>query len=66
MFSSPLRPEQLWGPPSRLFDLVPGALSAEVKRPWREPHRSPLCSAEVKNDDVILRLPIRVHGAERN
>jgi hypothetical protein len=43
VFSSPPRPERLWGPPS-----LQGALSLGVKWPGREADHSPPSSAEVK------------------
>jgi hypothetical protein len=47
IFSSPRRPDGLWGrqPP---IQWVPGALSPGVKRPWLEADHSPPVSAEVK------------------
>jgi hypothetical protein len=48
-FSSPPRPERLWGPPSLLSNGYRGALSLRVKQPGREADHSPLSSAEVKN-----------------
>jgi hypothetical protein len=47
-FSSPPRPERLWGPPSRLSSGYQGILSVGVKRPGREADHSPPTSAEVK------------------
>jgi hypothetical protein len=44
-FSSPQRPDRLWGPLSGHR----GALFSEVKRPVREVAHSPSSSAEVKN-----------------
>jgi hypothetical protein len=62
-FSSPSRPERLWGPTQPLFQWVPGALSLVIKRPGREvdhPHPS---TAEVKNAwSYASTLPIRLHG----
>jgi amino acid transporter len=46
-FSSPPRPERLWGPPSLLRNGYQG-LSLGVKRPGRESNHSPPSSAEVK------------------
>jgi hypothetical protein len=46
-FSSPPRPEQLWGL-SSLLPSVPGALSLGVKWPWCETDHSPSSTAEEK------------------
>jgi hypothetical protein len=48
IFSSPCRPDQLWGPPNLLSKCVPGAPSPGVKLPGREADHSPAASAEVK------------------
>jgi hypothetical protein len=49
-FSSPPRPERLWGPPSLLSNgYWGGGFSLGVKRPGREADHSPPSSAEVKN-----------------
>jgi hypothetical protein len=48
-FSSPPRPERLWGRPSLLSNGYLGALSLGKKRPGREADHSPPSSAEVKN-----------------
>jgi hypothetical protein len=51
LFSSPQRPDQLWGPPSLLYSGYPA-----VRRPERETdHLSP-SSAEVKNGGVVPPL----------
>jgi hypothetical protein len=47
IFSSPRRPDRLWGPPSLLSNGY-RALSAGVNRPGREACRSPPTSAEVR------------------
>jgi hypothetical protein len=47
-FSSPPRPEQLWGLTQPPIQWVPGAPSLGVKRPVREANHSPPSSAEVK------------------
>jgi hypothetical protein len=64
-FSSPPRPERLWGPPCLLSPIqwVPGALSLGVKRPVRETDHSPPSSAEVKNAwSYTATPPVRLHG----
>jgi hypothetical protein len=50
IFSSPSRPDRLWGPPNLLSNGYrgPGNLSPAVKRPVREADHSPPASAEVK------------------
>jgi hypothetical protein len=52
------------GPTQPSFQRVPGALSAEVKRPRREADGSPPTSAEVENDDAIRIFPTP-HGVVR-
>jgi hypothetical protein len=47
LFSSPRRPDRLWGPPNLLSNGHRGLSIPEVRRPWREAHHSPT-SAEVK------------------
>jgi hypothetical protein len=47
-FSSPRRPDRIWGPPNLLSNWVPGALSAGVKRQELEADYSPPASSEVK------------------
>jgi hypothetical protein len=46
-FSSPHRPDQLWGPPSPILNGIPGAISPGVKRPGRGTDHSPQTSAKV-------------------
>jgi hypothetical protein len=43
-----------------------GALSQRVKRPGREADHTPPTSAEVKNVDLYIRSPIRLHGIVLN
>jgi hypothetical protein len=64
IFSSPRRPDLLWGPPSLL---VPGALSPGVKRQGRETDHSPTTSAEVKKMWIYISTPpIRLHGVVKH
>jgi hypothetical protein len=58
IFSSPDRPDRLWGPPIRW---VPG-----VKRPGREVDHSPPTSAKVKKMWIYTATPIRFHGVMLN
>jgi hypothetical protein len=53
IFSSPSRPDRLWGPIQR----VPGALSPGVKRPGHEADHSPPTSAEVKKMWIYTSTP---------
>ena len=48
-FSSPKRPDRLWGPPSLIFSGYRG-ISSGVKRPECDVDHSPPSSAEVKNE----------------
>jgi hypothetical protein len=54
IFSSPSRPDRLWGPPSSYL-WVPEALSPEVKQ--REDHHLPPASAEVKKTWIYTSIP---------
>jgi hypothetical protein len=47
-FSSPLRPERLWGPTQPPIKWVPGALSLGIKRQGREANHSSPSNAEVE------------------
>jgi hypothetical protein len=61
-FSSPPRPDRLWGPPTLLSNWYGGALSLEVKRPEREADHSPPSSETVKNAWSYTSTPIiRLH-----
>jgi hypothetical protein len=48
VFSSPRRPDLLWGPPNLVSNGYGGALSPGIKLPWRKADLSPPASAEVK------------------
>jgi hypothetical protein len=61
-FSSPPRPERLWGPLSLLFNAYRLFFSPGVKRPGREADHSPPSSDEVKNEWSYTTPPIRLHG----
>jgi hypothetical protein len=58
-FSSPQSPDELWGPPSLLYNGYPGRFGrgGGVKRPGREADHAPPYSAEVKNGGTIIPLP---------
>jgi hypothetical protein len=56
IFSSPRRPDWLWGPFS-LLSIGYRALSPEVKRPEREADCSPPTSAEVKKTWIYISAP---------
>jgi hypothetical protein len=53
-FSSPPRPERLWGPASLLSNGYQGLFLWGVKRPGRKADHSPPSSAEVKNGAIPL------------
>jgi hypothetical protein len=59
-FTSPRRPDRLWGPPSLLSNGYLGLPSTGVKRQGREADRSPPASAEVKNMGWMSRGPFLV------
>jgi hypothetical protein len=61
IFTSPFRPDRLWGPPRPLPNGYKGALSSGVKRPGSEADHSPPTSAEVKK-----MRSIRLHGVVLN
>jgi hypothetical protein len=53
IFSSPPRPDRLWGPTQPPIQWVPVALSLGLKRPGHEADPSPPPSAETKECVVI-------------
>jgi hypothetical protein len=57
IFSSPLRPDRLWGPHPASYPMGTGALSPELKRPGREADHSPPTSAEVKKMWIVTSTP---------
>jgi len=62
-FSSPPRPDRLWGPPSVLSKATGGGFTPGVKRPKLEADHSIPSSAEIKNVwSNISTSPIRLHG----
>jgi hypothetical protein len=54
IFSSPRRPDRLWGPPSLLIQRVLGALPPGLKRPEHDADQSPPTSAEVRKTYTSL------------
>jgi hypothetical protein len=66
-FSSPQRPDRLWGSHSLLYNGYRGALSPWVKRSGREADQSPPSSAEVENVGSIPPFHrIILHGVVLN
>jgi len=61
-FSSPKRPEGLWGPSILLFNHNRSSF-LEVKRPGREDKHSPLTSTQVKSEWSYTST--RLHGVGR-
>jgi hypothetical protein len=58
IFSSPCRPDQLWGPPNQPpIEWVPGAFSLGVKRQGCEADHSLPASAEVKKMWIYTSTP---------
>jgi hypothetical protein len=57
IFSSPRRPDRLWGSTQPPIQWVPGVLSSEVKRPGRGADHSPLTSAEVNKMWIYISTP---------
>jgi hypothetical protein len=57
MFCSPCPPDRLWEPTEPPIQLVPGALSTEVKRPGREAGHSPPTNVEVKKTWIYTSIP---------
>jgi hypothetical protein len=57
IFSSPCRPDRLWGPPNLLSNGYRGALSPGVKRAGREADHSPPTSAEFKKMWIYTSTP---------
>jgi hypothetical protein len=57
IFSSPNRPDRLWGPLQTPVQWVPGVVSLSVKRQGREADHSPPASAEVKKMWIYTSTP---------
>jgi len=61
MFSTPKRPDRLWGPSSLLFKWNRQIISLGVKRPERGADNWPACSAKIRVSGPISLLHIRLH-----
>jgi hypothetical protein len=57
IFSTPQRPDRLWGPPSFLYDGYQRVLSVGVKLLGRDANHSPLLSVEVKEWWRYISIP---------
>jgi hypothetical protein len=57
IFTSPCRPNRLWGPPPTSYPMGTGGSFPGVKRPGREPDHSPPTSAEVKKTRIYTSTP---------
>jgi hypothetical protein len=57
IFSSPRRPDRLWGSPNLLLNGYWRAVSPGVKRPGREADHSPPTSAEAKKMWIYTPTP---------
>jgi hypothetical protein len=62
MFTSPYRPDRLWGPPIS-YKMGTGGSSLGVKRQEREADHSPQTSAEVKKKWIYISTPLCVFMA---
>jgi hypothetical protein len=67
-FSSPPRPDRLWGPGSLLSNGYHGLFPLGVERPGREADHSPPSSADVKECvwSYTSTPPVRLHGVVLN
>jgi hypothetical protein len=66
-YSSPLRPDRLWGPSSLLSIGYRGVLSSGIKRPGREADNSPPPSDKSKNAWSYTSIPsILLHDVVLN
>jgi hypothetical protein len=62
-FSSPPRPEWLWGSSTLLSNRYRNLSQEKLKRPEREADRSPPCRFEIKNTCChASALPVQFHG----
>jgi hypothetical protein len=65
-FSSPKRPDRLWGPPSLLLNWCRSYFS-EVKQPERKVNHSTPSSAEVKNEwNYTFTSLTHLYGMDRD
>jgi hypothetical protein len=63
MFTSPYRPDWLWGPPSHLSNEYRGALSPGIKRQDHEAEHSLPTSTEFKTTWIYTSTPLYVFMA---
>jgi hypothetical protein len=63
IFSSPRRPDRLWGPTNLL---VPGVfLGGKAPGAWSRPLTSNYCRGQ-ENVDLYIQSPVRLHGVVLN
>jgi hypothetical protein len=66
IFTSPCRPDRLWGPPSLLYNGYRGPFpGSKAAGAWNWPLTSSQCRGQ-ENVDLYIHSPIRLHGVVLN